>query len=97
MAIALALPVLAADVERRIPARLEPGVTHTFEDEISEYEVAVYVIPLRQGQTLQVVLTSNNASNCFESTRRASRNRCTQAATPGATAGWRHQHPATTW
>jgi len=38
----------------------------SFEDQLSEYEVVTYVVPLRQGQTLQVLLTSSNASNCFD-------------------------------
>ena len=66
MAAAAALPAMAADGERRVPVNLAPGTSRTFDDEIIEYEAVAYVVPLRQGQTLQVVLTSNNASNCFD-------------------------------
>jgi hypothetical protein len=66
MLTALALPALAADGERRVPVSLEAGVARSFDDEISDYEVVVYVVPLRQGQVLQVALTSSNASNCFD-------------------------------
>lgn len=66
LAAVAALPTRAADGERRVPARLEPGAARSFDDEISEYEVVVYVVPLRPGQTLQVQLTSSNSSNCFD-------------------------------
>lgn len=66
LAAAAAFPVVAADGERRVPVTLEPGVMRSFDDEIVEYEVAAYIVPLRQGQTLQVLLVSNNASNCFD-------------------------------
>jgi hypothetical protein len=66
LAAAAAFPAISAEGERRVPVKLEAGAGRSFDDEINEYETVVYVVPLRLGQALQVLLVSNNASNCFD-------------------------------
>jgi hypothetical protein len=47
-AAAAALLVVAADGERRVLVKLEPGVLRSFDDAIVEYEMVSYEVPLRQ-------------------------------------------------
>jgi hypothetical protein len=54
------------DAERRVPVSFAEGTARSFEDSISDFQVVTYVVPLRKGQTLAVLLASNNASNCFD-------------------------------
>jgi hypothetical protein len=53
--------------DRRISVVLERGkAAASFEASISDFEADAYVIPLRRGQSLEVLLATNNASNCFD-------------------------------
>lgn len=53
--------------DRRIPVILGHGnAAASFEASISDFEADAYVVPLRQGQSLEVLLATNNASNCFD-------------------------------
>jgi hypothetical protein len=62
-----ATTVFAQEAERRVRVTLEAGKpARSFQDRISDYEAVSYVIQLRQGQSLHVVLATNNASNCFD-------------------------------
>ncbi len=62
-----ATAVFPQDAERRVRVTFAEGkATRSFEDRISDFEAVSYVIPLRQGQSLHVVLATNNASNCFD-------------------------------
>jgi hypothetical protein len=58
---------LSQSADRLIP--VTPGGdndTPGYEGEISEYEADAYVVSLRRGQSLHVLLATNNASNCFD-------------------------------
>jgi hypothetical protein len=44
--------------ERRTP--------RSFDNSIAGFEEVVYVVPLRQGQSLRVALSSSNISSCFD-------------------------------
>jgi hypothetical protein len=66
-AVAVASGAVAGDPERRVRVELASGSTmRNFEDSISDFEVVSYVVPLRQGQSLRIMLATNNASNCFD-------------------------------
>jgi hypothetical protein len=67
-AAAVAAPaILAGDPERRVRVALASGSNaQSFEDTIIDFEVVSYVVPLQQGQSLRVLLATNNASNCFD-------------------------------
>lgn len=55
------------EADRRIAVTLQAdGKPHVFADTIVEYEAVAYVLPLREGQTLRVVLASSNAANHFD-------------------------------
>ena len=68
LAIAAAAPwATAQEFERRIAVTLDAtNPARTWEDAISDFEAVAYVVPLRQGQKLHLLLASNNASNCFD-------------------------------
>lgn len=64
---AVMMPAAAQNAERRVEVSLLPdGAVRSFEDAISDFEAVSYVVPLVAGQTLQVVLASSNAANCFD-------------------------------
>lgn len=66
-AVSLPLAATSQDAERRVMVATQvDGKPQVFEDSISEYEVVSYVVPLKEGQTLQAVLASSNAANCFD-------------------------------
>ncbi len=55
------------NAERRVSVAFAEGnATRTFEDSISDFEAVTYVVPLRKGQSLRVMLATTNASNCFD-------------------------------
>lgn len=56
----------AGDPERRVVVSMQGSAARNFEDSIIDFEVVAYVVPLRQGQSLRVMLATNNASNCFD-------------------------------
>jgi hypothetical protein len=64
---ALAPAAFPQEAERRVAVQLVEGdAPYRFEDSISDFEAVSYVVPLRQGQSLHVMLASSNASNCFD-------------------------------
>lgn len=64
---AAVLPAAAGQADEAVRVALQPGQgALSFDGFITEYEAMAYVVPLRQGQSLQVVLASNNAANCFD-------------------------------
>ncbi len=65
-AVALIPAAVSQDAERRVPVVLDEHDTHRLEDTISDFESVSYVVTLRQGQSLRVLLATNNASNCFD-------------------------------
>lgn len=64
---AAVLPAAAAQGDEPVRVALQPadGARH-FSGFITEYEAVAYLVPLRQGESVQVVLASNNAANCFD-------------------------------
>lgn len=54
------------DPERRVTVTFDETASRSFEDEIVEYEAVFYTVSLRKGQTLHVVLATNNPSSCFD-------------------------------
>lgn len=64
---AAATPAMAQDAERRVTVTFD--ATHPaqrFDDTVSDFESVAYVVTLQQGARLQVMLATNNASNCFD-------------------------------
>jgi len=61
------LPAVAAESDETVRVALQPGDgARAFNGFITEYEAVAYLVPLRQGESLQVVLATNNAANCFD-------------------------------
>jgi hypothetical protein len=62
-----ATAAFAQEAERRVRVAFEAGKpARSYMDRISDFEAVSYVIALQKGQTLHVVLATNNASNCFD-------------------------------
>lgn len=62
-----AAPVFAQESGAPVRVTFDDGhVARRFEDAIDGFNEVSYVIGLREGQSLQVSLASNNISNCFD-------------------------------
>jgi hypothetical protein len=63
----VASAAFSQNAERRVPVTFADGNTaRSFDDSISDFEVVTYVVTLRKGQSLRVMLATTNASNCFD-------------------------------
>jgi hypothetical protein len=66
MAIACALPAFAQSVLRIEQVEFAQDTTRTFADSIGGFEAVSYRINLKDGQVLDISLSTNNLSNCFD-------------------------------
>jgi hypothetical protein len=68
LALVAAMPAaFPQETESRIRVTFDAGNSfRSFENALDGFDEVSYVIALREGQTLQVALASNNISNCFD-------------------------------
>lgn len=67
MAVAVLYRAHAQDAGRQLRLAADDlRAMRSFEDTISDFESVSYVVALRRGQSLNVVLASTNAASCFD-------------------------------